>query len=414
MTPIDKVQIPQNSGFDPNRAMELANLLEVAYDEYEVWDYRQTNLANELIELPPKELVGSSDFVDLSKTTVALPAEPTDMKQEIVKNSYGSLNSRWHNPKQYERVDNFWFSEWWWLSLLDGDFLLKFFTQQVGRELLTTLAERVVDEQLFGFVSRSTIDSDEIFVVFRGTREQTEWINNLRAVPQQFLKNEGFDDLGEVRNGFNRIYSERNDVHSQGSEFFKKLNKFNFLGIFNRRSGNQNRRKLTPQETITQLFYERNDLLTANSKIFITGHSLGAGLATLAALHISEIAKNKGIDTSINLYTFASPRVGDETFATCFDAIPSCYRVINSEDLIQAVPLPTTQVIDPPTFNSMKPAKQKHVLFVRDILNKISGGQAEKHYQHVGIPITFTKQTGTVAGNHNLTVIYREALKDKV
>ena len=48
MTPIEKVQIPQNSGFDPKRAMELANLIEVAYDEYEVWDYRQTNLANKL------------------------------------------------------------------------------------------------------------------------------------------------------------------------------------------------------------------------------------------------------------------------------------------------------------------------------------------------------------------------------
>ncbi|MBD0346278.1 MAG: hypothetical protein ICV63_15940, partial [Coleofasciculus sp. Co-bin14] len=57
MTPIDKVQIPQDSGFDPNRAMELANLLEVAYDEYEVWDYRQTNLANEPIKLPPQELI---------------------------------------------------------------------------------------------------------------------------------------------------------------------------------------------------------------------------------------------------------------------------------------------------------------------------------------------------------------------
>jgi hypothetical protein len=411
MTPIDKVQIPQGSGFEIKRAMELVNLLEVAYDEYEVWDYRQTNLANKLIELPPEKIIGSSDFVDLSKTTVALPTEPTDMEQRIVKDSYGSLDLHWQNPKEYERVDNFWFSEWWWLSLLDGDFLLEFFTQQVGRELLTTLTERVVDDQLFGFVSRSKNNSNEIFVVFRGTREPGEWINNLRAVPHRFLENERFGDLGEVRNGFNRIYSEKNDVTSRLSESFQNFNLFNLLGLVNERTGIQGSRKLTPQETITQLFDIRDDLLTANSKIFVTGHSLGAGLATLAALHIDKIAKKKGINASINLYSFASPRVGDEIFANHFNNLSSCYRVINSEDLIQAVPLPTTQVIDSPTFNGMKSTKQQRVVFVREFLKKITGGQNEKHYQHVGIPVTFTKQTGTVAGNHNLTVTYREALK---
>ena len=412
MTPIDKVQIPQDSEFDPKRAMELANLLEVAYAEYEVWDFRQTNLGNEPIKLPPQELIGSSDFADLSGTTVALPVEPTDMNHKIVKDSYGSLNSRWHNPKQYERLDNFWFSEWWWLNLLNGGFLLELLNKPIGEKLLTTLADRIVDDQLFGFVARSKSDPDEIFVIFRGTREQSEWINNLRAVPQQFLKNEGFDNLGEIRNGFNRIYSERNDVHSQVSQFFQKLNLLNLLGIFNRKSNNHNRRELTPQETITKLFERRDDLLTTNSKIFITGHSLGAGLATLAALHISQIAKKKGTNASISLYTFASPRVGDETFAEYFKYIPLCYRVINSEDLIQSVPLPTTKVIDSTIFDSLKPDKQNRVRLVRNILNKITGGQSEKHYQHVGIPITFTKQTGTVAGNHNLTVTYREAFKD--
>jgi hypothetical protein len=411
MTPIDKVQIPQDSGFELKRAMELANLLEVAYDEYEVWDFRQTNLANEPIKLPPKELIASSDFVDLSRTTVALPVEPTDMNQQSDKDSYGNLDSRWQNKKKYERVDNFWFSEWWWLNLLDGNSLLKLLTQQVGRELLATLANRVVDDQLFGFVARSHTNPNEIFVVFRGTREPAEWIDNIRAVPHRFLENERFGDLGEVRNGFNRIYSERNDVKSQISKLSPR---FNFINLFqrpNKTIENNDIRKLTPQETITRLFDGRDDLLTANSQIFITGHSLGAGLATLAALHLSKIAKKKRINASLNLYTFASPRVGDETFAEHFKYLPFSYRVINSEDLIQSVPLPTTQVIDPPTFNGMKLAKKQRVLFVREFLKKITEGQNEKHYQHVGIPITFTKQTGTVGGNHNLTVTYREALK---
>jgi hypothetical protein len=51
-------------------------------------------------------------------------------------------------------------------------------------------------------------------------------------------------------------------------------------------------KNLTIKETITKLFEERQDLLNHNYKVFITGHSLGAGLATLAALHISKIAEN--------------------------------------------------------------------------------------------------------------------------
>jgi hypothetical protein len=233
-------------------------------------------------------------------------------------------------------------------------------------------------------VAKSQTNPDEIFVVLRGTRESAEWFNNFRPVPKEFLEEQKdkFGDSGEVRNGFNRIYSEKNGG-----------------------------RKPTIKETITKLFEERQDLLSHNSKVFITGHSLGAGLATLAALHISKIAEKQDIKASINLYTFASPRVGDETFANQFNTFPG-YRIINSEDLIQSVPLPTTQVVDDETFNSMSPTRKARTLWVRGILETITNGQSAKHYQHVGIPVTFTKQTGTIAGNHNLSKTYREALEE--
>jgi hypothetical protein len=244
----------------------------------------------------------------------------------------------------------------------------------------------VKDDQLFGFVARSQTNPNEIFVVLRGTREFAEWFNNFRPIPKRFLEEDQgkFGNLGEVRNGFNRMYSEKNGG-----------------------------RKSTIKDTIAMFFEQRQDLLTDNSKIFITGHSLGAGLATLSALHISKIAKIKGVQTSINLYTFASPRVGDKTFAENLDTL-NCYRIINSEDLIQSVPLPTTRVVDEPTFASMSPARQARTLWVRGMLETITNGQAAKCYQHIGIPITFTKQTGSIAGNHNLAETYREALRDKV
>jgi len=43
---------------------------------------------------------------------------------------------------------------------------------------------------------------------------------------------------------------------------------------------------------------------------------------------------------------------------------------------------------------------------VRGLIETITNGQSPKHYQHVLVPIIFTKQTGNIAGNHNLTKTY--------
>lgn len=410
MNLIDKIQIPQNSGFEPNRAMELANLLEVAYDEYEVWDYRQAMHLPE--KLPPNEFICSTEFVDLSETTVALceRIDPKEIPGIEPKESYGELDEVWQTKtvKRYERIAHLWATEWWWLNLLDFPFLSNSFTHDLGqlfqsvkevdglkgliqfarqlpKNLLDNVSNWVRDDQLFGFVAKSQTNPDETFVVLRGTRESAEWFNNFRPVPKKFLEEQKdkFGDSGEVRNGFDRIYSENNKG-----------------------------KNLTIKETITKFFGEQQDLLKPNSKVFVTGHSLGAGLATLAALHISKIAESKGIKASIILYSFASPRVGDETFAQKFNAV-SGYRIINSEDLVQSVPLPTTQVVDDATFNTMSSTRKARTLWVRGVLETITNGQSAKHYQHVGVPITFTKQTGTVAGNHNLSKTYREALINK-
>lgn len=61
--------------------------------------------------------------------------------------------------------------------------------------------------------------------------------------------------------------------------------------------------------------------------IWLTGHSLGAALATLAADRLQDI---KG------LYTFGSPRVGDAAFQKHFRA--KAYRVVNGYDIVASVP----------------------------------------------------------------------------
>lgn len=150
-------------------------------------------------------------------------------------------------------------------------------------------------------------------------------------------------------------------------------------------------------------------MLNQDTQIYVAGHSLGAALATLAALHINKLVKAQGLNAPVHLYTFASPRVGDKTFASHFSQIDA-YRIINSEDLIQSIPLPTTKILDKPSLSGVNPIQQQRVNLVREFLKLVTKGQSEQQYQHVGLPITFTHQTGTIGGNHNHTKTYRQAL----
>jgi triacylglycerol lipase len=70
-------------------------------------------------------------------------------------------------------------------------------------------------------------------------------------------------------------------------------------------------------------------------KIWFTGHSLGAALATVAAARV--IAEGGRLD---GLYTFGSPRVGDEAFGRMLaEKGPTCYRFVNRQDVVTMVPL---------------------------------------------------------------------------
>jgi pimeloyl-ACP methyl ester carboxylesterase len=63
--------------------------------------------------------------------------------------------------------------------------------------------------------------------------------------------------------------------------------------------------------------------------VWITGHSLGAALATLAAYRYEDVQ---------GLYTFGSPRVGNEDFVKDFHV--TAYRFENNNDIVCKVPPP--------------------------------------------------------------------------
>lgn len=68
--------------------------------------------------------------------------------------------------------------------------------------------------------------------------------------------------------------------------------------------------------------------------LWITGHSLGAALATVAASRCAAQTDHLGLRAT---YTFGSPRVGDATFAA--DIPGEVFRWQNNSDIVTSVPL---------------------------------------------------------------------------
>ncbi|WP_058304437.1 lipase family protein [Gorillibacterium timonense] len=186
----------------------------------------------------------------------------------------------------------------------------------------------------FGFILESPL---EILIAFRGTSSANDWISDVIASQQKFRY---VHELCMTHRGFTDIYSSARD------------------GIFT---------------ALTQLPTDKG--------VTITGHSLGAALATLCAF---DIATNTDFP-SFSLYTFGSPRVGDPAFSEAFAGyVPDSYRFANLFDVVTYVP---------PT--AYKLPKQEITYF----------------YRHVPGHISMSFQNGAFGLNHVISSYFTELAK---
>ena len=132
-------------------------------------------------------------------------------------------------------------------------------------------------------------------LVFRGTQTQAEWLQNLNAKQIKYDPSDGLD-YGEVHEGF---WGLTEKLHPDPVEIAKQLD-----------------------PTIP---------------CYITGHSLGAAVATLVAMEIARQVPQ--LKEQIQLYTFAGPRVGSPNFVKAHSQlIPNSYRIVNLADSVPLVP----------------------------------------------------------------------------
>lgn len=190
------------------------------------------------------------------------------------------------------------------------------------------------NEAWFGYIIES---ANNIIVAFRGSRSLSDWLNNIDFPQTTFPF---IADEAKTHSGFTDIYSSCRD------------------------------------EIINTL-----QLLPFYKTLFITGHSLGAALATL---HTLDAAANTKFKHPV-MINFGSPRVGDPNFARAFNRrVSYSVRIANIYDIVPHLP-----------FKKIKSPLIKKVW----------------HYEHVDkyLPIAF--RTGSVIGDH-ISKYYYMALKD--
>ena len=217
-------------------------------------------------------------------------------------------------------------------------------------ELITHLIPPVP----FGFLAARDAD---VYVVIRGTKTPLEWLDDFTAQPVALELNG--QPWGHVTLGFKLLFDDL------GPQIIQALTTYQAGG-------------------------------GALDSIYVTGHSLGAALAHLAAAGISAQFGVKPVS-----YTFCGPRTGDTQFAATIEATQlQTWRIFNTEDIVPTAPPAAVQIGDP--------SMGVHGLAAIARLLPTLAQLRPIGYQHIGYPIAATFHSDSVAGNHSLSSLCQE------
>jgi hypothetical protein len=194
--------------------------------------------------------------------------------------------------------------------------------------------------KFYGIVAHRKDDPNSRVIAIRGTEGAVEWIDDGDAIPVPFRH---VPSAGRVAKGFEEIYTTIKVVKrrlpgivaenataraaAQGPDTYE--------GSF----ADQLDKEVTSRET------ERAFAAVAPEQrtTVVTGHSLGAALATLFVME--NHAKRKFHITT--LCTFASPRVGNMEFAHTMNQVPvNSWRIVNTRDLVPKLPPHVPIILD--------------------------------------------------------------------
>ncbi|HKH97477.1 MAG TPA: lipase family protein [Candidatus Sulfotelmatobacter sp.] len=188
--------------------------------------------------------------------------------------------------------------------------------------------------KFYGFVARNTTDRHDYILAIRGTEGLVEWLDDAAIHLVPFTQ---VPHAGRVSNGFDKIYSTLKVVRCHGAAVGELKAKAAALPESLSGTFAEQLEKLADSLEAPEIQERMRATPAARPRrtFVVTGHSLGAALATLFVLENKD--KNKFDVTTI--CTFASPRVGNMQFARMFNQFPiNSWRIVNTQDIVPRVP----------------------------------------------------------------------------
>ncbi len=176
----------------------------------------------------------------------------------------------------------------------------------------------------YGFVAHSIQNPNQLILAIRGTSNGIEWWDDANAVVMTPFK---VPNCGAVGAGFARIYDTLEVVQRPMEGSIAPPQSLKAAGSFATQVATllERRAAATPS----------GEHAAASSSVEVTGHNLGAALATL---YVMENAHTRNVSNPA-LCTFASPFVGDGTFVQVFDGLQlTSWRIVNGQDIVPKLP----------------------------------------------------------------------------
>jgi hypothetical protein len=179
------------------------------------------------------------------------------------------------------------------------------------------------DPVFYGFIAHSMADANQFVLAIRGTSNGIEWWDDVNASLKTPFKVPG---CGAVGMGFARIYDTLEVVERPASVAVAVAQSLRAVGGFSQQVSTLVRRRAAATA---------GEAAAAPISIEVTGHSVGAALATL---YVMENARTDQVSNPA-LCTFASPLVGDSTFAAAFNGLQlTSWRIVNEPDIVPKLP----------------------------------------------------------------------------
>jgi len=220
-------------------------------------------------------------------------------------------------------------------------------------------------------------------IALRGTRTYQEWLDDAEAIPAywyvgnnngQYFEEYSISGLGMVHGGFLNLYT----VGTNGElpvKTYPEFSKFEY-----------NR----PDGSIAAYVAAACSQLDNSLPLYITGHSLGGGLAVICAMDIGVNFPTSYANSQLYMWNLAGPLVAaginvesiaidSSVFVTNYaNYVNSSFRIVNAADLVPILP-PTS----------------------------VGVGVLSLNFAHVtSNTVTYCNQTGSIVGNHSCTDNY--------